>query len=191
MYKKCKANVKCKIQGCTDRHHHLLHDMIIFRRQQWQIDQGSGSSTHYTATSAPDTGTLQDSLSQQGPSQIAYHGSGQRRALLQMLPIIVHGRNGTQMKLLALLDSGCDCTLLLHQMAQKLGVTNQTDQPQDIKITGVNGTKNVKSLAISEPIYVSPADNPYKKFALYDIQTVLALPGPSHTLKWSEIKHHF
>ena len=108
-----------------------------------------------------------------------------------MLPIIVHGRNGTQMKLLALLDSGCDCTLLLHQMAQKLGVTNQTDQPQDIKITGVNGTKNVKSLAISEPIYVSPADNPYKKFALYDIQTVLALPGPSHTLKWSEIKHHF
>ena len=34
MYKKCKANVKCKIQGCTDRHHHLLHDMIIFRGEK-------------------------------------------------------------------------------------------------------------------------------------------------------------
>jgi hypothetical protein len=42
----------------------------------------------------------------------ACYGYQPKKALLQVLPVIVHGKDGKQTEVLAMLDSGCDCTLI-------------------------------------------------------------------------------
>ncbi len=45
-----------------------------------------------------------------------------------------------------------------------------------------------QSITIPQPIYLSLVKDPYRKFALHDVQTISALPGPSYQVKWSDVK---
>ncbi len=86
------------------------------------------------------------------------------------------------------LDSGCDCTLISAGKAYELGLVPDQENSQKVTITGVNGTNTVESITIPQPIYLSSVKDPYRKFALHDVQTISAIPGPFYQVKWSDIK---
>ena len=206
MVKNCRQNVVCDVSGCSENHHSLVHDVIKQRQSQSVPRSASAESNHPsqvkpaptdTPTSSTDTQpsvTVPSNTSKKAlcaQSRSVYFSHARKQVLLQILPVIIHGRDGVQHEVFAMLDSGCDCTLLLHQSAQTCGLIQDSNQYKDISVSGINGTQVAKSTAIEEPVYISSVSNPYKKFALFDIQTIPQLPGPSQSVNWSEVKQQF
>ena len=76
--------------------------------------------------------------------------------------MIVHGKNGQQTEVFAMLDSGCDCTLISAAKAQELGLVSNQESSQKVTITGVNGTNTVESITINQPIILSSPKIPTK-----------------------------
>ena len=130
-------------------------------------------------TSTPNMPSTAEEYPGQETRRTACYGYQPKKALLQVLPVIVHGKDGKQTEVLAMLDSGCDCTLISAGKAYELGLVPDQENSQKVTITGVNGTNTVPSITIPQPIYLSSVKDPYRKFALHDVQTISALPGPS------------
>ena len=82
----------------------------------------------------------------------ACYGHQHKKLLLQVLPVIVNGKDGQQTKVLAMLDSGCDCTLISVAKAHELGLVSNQESSQKVTVTGVNGTNTVESITINQPI---------------------------------------
>ena len=63
-------------------------------------------------TSTPNMPSTAEEDPGQETRRTACYGYQPKKALLQVLPVIVHGKDGKQTEVLAMLDSGCDCTLI-------------------------------------------------------------------------------
>jgi hypothetical protein len=193
----CNRKMKCGTDGCTDNHHKLLHDIQSLRSKPSPAHKREGVSPIAPSFTPGDNSsqmntpkalsTAEADLGQE-TRRTACYGYQPKRALLQVLPVIVHGKDGKQSEVLAMLDSGCDCTLMSENKAHELGLVQDHGNSQKVTITGVNGANTVESITISQPVYLSSVKDPYRKFALYDVQTILALPGPSYHVKWSDVK---
>ena len=118
----------------------------------------------------------------------ACYGYQPKKSLLQVLPVIAHRKDGQQTEVLAMLDSGCDCKLISAAKAFELGLVRNQEDSQKVTITDVNGTNTVESINIVQPIFLSSSKDPYRKFALYDVQMIPALPSPSYQINWSDVK---
>ncbi len=98
-------------------------------------DNSGQTSTPNILSTAEDPG--------QKTRRTACYGYQPKKALLQVLPVIVHGKDGKQTEVLAMLDSGCDCTLISAGKAYELGLVLDQENSQKVTITGVNGTNTV------------------------------------------------
>ncbi len=79
--------------------------------------------------------------------------------------MIVHGKDGKQTEVLAMLDSGCDCTLISAGKAYELGLVPDQENSQKVTITGVNGANTVESITIPQPIYLSSVKERYRSLS--------------------------
>ena len=114
----------------------------------------------------------------------ACYGYQPKKALLQVLPVIAHGKDGSFSNVRFWLW----LPLISADKAYELGLVPDQENSQKVTITGVNGTNTVESITIPQPVYLSSVKDPYRKFALHDVQPISALPGPSYQVKWSDVK---
>ena len=156
--------MKCGIDGCTDNHHKLLHDVQSLRSKPPPVHNPAAINPMATAFSPrANSGQMStqnmSSASEETPGQEIHHtacyGHQPKKSLLQVLPVIVHGKDGQQTEVLAMLDSGCDCTLISAAKAQELGLVSNQESSQKVTITGVNGTNTVESITINQPIILA------------------------------------
>ena len=125
---KCPVRKQCQIDGCKGYHHSLLHRVE-------SKEPGSGPSRE------ENIGTASESKQS---SQV----KRSTPVLLQVIPVTVHGPNGS-LTTHAMLDSGSTCSLVLSGIADKLGLKGPEEQ---VTLNGIQGTSHLSSRRVNTEV---------------------------------------
>ena len=105
MLKECQSEFRCRVDGCRQKHHTLLH--------KEPLDNQNGNSDN-RKQSPPQNNIPTDG------NVNSFSKSNLCRPFLQVLRVYVTAINGKRLKFNALLDSGSDSTLISKTLANKL-----------------------------------------------------------------------
>ena len=105
MLKECQSEFRCRVDGCRQKHHTLLH--------KEPLDNQNGNSDN-RKQSPPQNNIPTDG------NVNSFSKSNLCRPFLQVLRVYVTDINGKRLKFNALLDSGSDSTLISKTLADKL-----------------------------------------------------------------------
>ena len=105
MLKECQSEFRCRVDGCRQKHHTLLH--------KEPLDNQNGNSDN-RKQSPPQNNIPTDG------NVNSFSKSNLRGPFLQVLPVYVTDINGKRFKANALLDFGSDSTLISKTLADKL-----------------------------------------------------------------------
>ncbi|XP_055605028.1 uncharacterized protein LOC129753255 [Uranotaenia lowii] len=159
----CRSNSRCGIEGCTTRHHPLLHSNRSFQNKSSASTSNSRSNPTPTAPvqKAPVSG------------ECLTHRSPENKFLFRILPITVHGA-GKSIDTHAFVDEGSSLTLVEQSLVKELGAkgtprvlcltwtgkisrTDRESEVLDLTISGQNNMKvclkdsrTVKNLSLSK-----------------------------------------
>ncbi|XP_049284605.1 uncharacterized protein LOC125764417 [Anopheles funestus] len=171
-WRSCKNRHRCGINGCTYRHHVLLHEP----------NEPAGSSSV----------VRRDQLKRQGSegSQAVHnlHQMSPAAALFRIVPVTVYGASAA-VNTFAFLDEGSSMTLVDEDLAVQLGVKGERE-PLCIKWTGDTTRMEPSSMKIDFEIGPVTAS---KRFPMKAVRTVSRLSLPQQTFKmgdgsWDHLK---
>lgn len=168
----CEAKL-CGKEGCTFKHHELLHKELKNRTEP----------DHETRQSSSESSTIPDA---------ARHGCNIHRSLsnsvlLRYLPVIIHGEKGS-VHTFAFLDDGSELTLLDRELADELGLKG-TEVPLNLRWTG--GTERCEQDSRITSLSIKGDQNEAKMFKLDEVQTVKELQLPYQTLDMVEMTKRY
>ncbi|XP_055622791.1 uncharacterized protein LOC129766295 [Toxorhynchites rutilus septentrionalis] len=158
----CKAK-PCGKDGCTYRHHELLHN-----------DQK-------TQTSTGNQELLQASTSRHSCNT---HQTTSSSVLFRYLPVVLSGP-GKEVHTYAFLDEGSALTLLDQELADELKLDGTTS-PLCLRWTG--GTQRHEKNSSIVKLHVAARHHEARKFSLEDVRTVSQLMLPRQTLNLDELR---
>ncbi|XP_055605117.1 uncharacterized protein LOC129753328 [Uranotaenia lowii] len=173
----CRISGRCGVNGCTHRHHQLLHSGRSKNLTSNPREPGSGSGHQNKPTTRNSANTVVP-ISQPSTSHTPTHGnnyahhSPELTFLFRILPITVHG-NGKSVETFAFVDEGSSLTMVEDSLVEELGIqgtpqvlclqwtgdmmrTEQESKIVDIKISGpsknkmrLSDARTVSNLALS------------------------------------------
>ncbi|XP_062557407.1 uncharacterized protein LOC134222278 [Armigeres subalbatus] len=172
----CKAK-PCGKDGCSFRHHELLHNEQKVKRQTTNPlghDGNRQSSEHPPSPSGAERGCNT-------------HQAASSPVLFRYLPVIVSGP-GKPIRTYAFLDEGSGTTLLDQDLADELQLVG-TPSPICLRWTG--GTERCEKNSRMVRLQVAGQFESAKKFSLDDVQTVDELLLPQQTLDFNDLKKSY
>ncbi|XP_043225032.1 uncharacterized protein LOC122383037 isoform X1 [Amphibalanus amphitrite] len=139
----CRWAKPCGEEGCTMRHHELLHGSSRVFRRQWPVEEAR-QQDHVVKrqTSANDA---------QAPTQVetSVHRTvatsfpvDESETLLQIVPVRIHGEGSTFEDVFALLDPGSQTSLCAADVLTSLNITGT---PSDLCLQNVEGSGSPQS----------------------------------------------
>lgn len=155
---RCRSKQICSVNGCNGRHHSLLHNANISR-----------AVTTSTETRA-----------------ITSHHRTQRSAIFKILPVILHGKEGT-IEAYAFLDDGSSLTLMENELADKLGLIGEPD-PLCLVWTSNVTRQEPESKRVALDISSIRND---RRYQIKDVRTVNKLVLPVQTLDVKDLSNQF
>ncbi|XP_065074000.1 uncharacterized protein LOC135698068 [Ochlerotatus camptorhynchus] len=162
----CKAK-PCGKDGCTYRHHELLHN-------------DSKDKPKSTETTARREQSPQPSTSKSGCNT---HQTTVSSVLFRYLPVVLYG-NKRAIRTYAFLDEGSALTLLDQELANELQLDG-TVSPLCLRWTG--GTERHEADSRIYNLHIGGVKNESKKFLLSDVRTVKELLLPQQTMDMAEL----
>ncbi|XP_065094846.1 uncharacterized protein LOC135715533 [Ochlerotatus camptorhynchus] len=162
----CKAK-PCGKDGCTYRHHELLHN-------------DSKDKPKSTGTTARREQSPQPSTSKSGCNT---HQTTVSSVLFRYLPVVLYG-NKRAIRTYAFLDEGSALTLLDQELANELQLDG-TVSPLCLRWTG--GTERHEADSRIYNLHIGGVKNKSKKFLLSDVRTVKELLLPQQTMDMAEL----
>ncbi|XP_065094740.1 uncharacterized protein LOC135715349 [Ochlerotatus camptorhynchus] len=163
-YSKAKP---CGKDGCTYRHHELLHN------NSKENPKNTGSTTEGEQSS-------QSSTSKSGCNT---HQTTVSSVLFRYLPVVLYGKN-TAICTYAFLDEGSALTLLDQELANELQLDG-TVSPLCLRWTG--GTERHEADSHIYNLHIAGGKNESKKFLLSDVRTVKELLLPQKTMDMAKL----
>ncbi|XP_058816133.1 uncharacterized protein LOC131679419 [Topomyia yanbarensis] len=151
----CKSKQVCGTNGCTFKHHQLLHN------NQREGALRSGSRDSHSATVAQDTSVRECNA----------HHKATNKGLFRVAPIVIHGPVKS-IKTFAFLDDGSSLTLVDASLVQELKLQG-TPEPLCLKWTG--NKRRMESDSMRLDLEVSGTGEVQKKYRLAGAHTVASL----------------
>ncbi|XP_058816775.1 uncharacterized protein LOC131680070 [Topomyia yanbarensis] len=151
----CKSKQVCGTNGCTFKHHQLLHN------NQREGALRSGSRDSHSATVAQDTSVRECNA----------HHKATNKGLFRVAPIVIHGPVKS-IKTFAFLDDGSSLTLVDASLVQELKLQG-TPEPLCLKWTG--NKRRMESDSMKLDLEVSGTGEVQKKYRLAGAHTVAGL----------------
>ncbi|XP_058817309.1 uncharacterized protein LOC131680612 [Topomyia yanbarensis] len=167
----CKHNKECGTDGCSYRHHPLLHC----------------EGRQYTRPS-PTSMTIPPPVrgNQRNNTSCNVH-LGQSEILLRIVPVLLHDPSKT-LRTYAFLDDGSELTLMEQSLADELGVQGPL---KSLCLRWTGGTTRTEDLSQKVSFQISSVANPCKKFPLSEVHTVGNLQLRSQTLLVPEMREKY
>ncbi|XP_050072670.1 uncharacterized protein LOC126560760 [Anopheles maculipalpis] len=174
-WRTCRNRPVCGKEGCTYRHHALLHGVEESRRVSNEIgasEPGIGRN---------NGGAIAESNHHQ-------YASSSSKALFRIVPVTVYGPAGA-VATFAFLDEGSSMTLVDEDLAEKLGVKGVVE-PLCIRWTG--NTTRVEAGSRRVNLEVGPIGST-RRFAVNSVRTVPAMNLPRQSFvqdegRWEHLK---
>ncbi|XP_062715437.1 uncharacterized protein LOC134291545 [Aedes albopictus] len=168
----CKAK-PCGKDGCSFRHHELLHNELKSKSHQSTTAAGNPESSQPTTSGA-----------EQGCNT---HQTVSSSVLFRYLPVVLSGPEKT-IHTYAFLDEGSGTTLLDQDLADELQLDG-TPNPICLRWTG--GTERCEKDSCIVRLQVAGRHADAEKFTLEGVQTVNELLLPRQTLDFGELKRSY
>ncbi|XP_062703670.1 uncharacterized protein LOC115259000 [Aedes albopictus] len=170
----------CGRNGCTYKHHELLHNDQNFK-------QSANQTTHI-----PPTPQVQALRQEESSPEVTTHGCNTHQmkssaVLFRYLPVILKGPQGS-IHTYAFLDEGSHLSLIDQELADELKL-NGTNMPLCLRWTG--GTQRCEKDSLSVTLDISGTSETAKNFQLVGVRTVEELMLPQQTLNVDELKHRY
>ena len=145
--RKCKSTIRCKVEGCGQAHHTLLH----FHEPKEEADKGTVNQTNEVN---------QDLITDQGTScNTLMHSVSaavdSSEALLQVIPVKVISNSGRQITTYGLIDSGSDITMVDPSLVKLLNIKGT---PTKLSLTTVNSA-DVEERGMKVNFKIASLDN--------------------------------
>ncbi|XP_065092537.1 uncharacterized protein LOC135713357 [Ochlerotatus camptorhynchus] len=170
----CKFTKMCGKNGCTFKHHRLLHN--------------DAKDKHYspTSTSEPKSGPSHQNAAEHTCNT---HRGNSNSVLFQYIPVTLHNK-GARINTFAFLDCGSSLTLLEEGLASELQLQGEK-HPLCLRWTA--DTCRYEDAAMRVSLEISGTRNEKVKHRLADVYTVKELKLPSQSLPFEELstKHAY
>ena len=129
---RCTSKDTCAVQGYGQKHHSQLHKTDMLRLNL------TAATFHpmQTDTGNAQQGTTPETHASCGMIEEPIHTQRIEKVALQMVPVILEGRNGIRIKANAFLDGGSSLSYLREQVADTLGLKAERRQLR-ISVFGV------------------------------------------------------
>ncbi|XP_065085825.1 uncharacterized protein LOC135707839 [Ochlerotatus camptorhynchus] len=164
----CKAK-PCGKDGCTYRHHELLHNDQNRNTENSNTQSGSHQSSQPEASSSGH--------------RCNTHQITSSSVLFRYLPVVLSGL-GKEVHTYAFLDEGSALTLLDQELADELNLSG-TSSPLCLRWTG--GTQRHEKNSRIVKLHIAARHHEARKFQLDDVRTVNELMLPQQTLDFNEL----
>ena len=129
---RCSLKGTCPVEGCVRRHHPQLHAVIALAQlnaaaETFHPSQAAAGDTSATSTQTNHTtcGVTEESVPRPG------------RVALQMIPVILEGKNEIKIRGNAFLDGGSGSSYLKEEIADILGLDTER-KPLRVAVFGAN-----------------------------------------------------
>ncbi|XP_062715269.1 uncharacterized protein LOC115260558 [Aedes albopictus] len=173
---KGNCNAKpCGKNGCTYRHHELLHNDSKERPQNTAAPVAAGNESKPSAPPCPN------------PSGCNTHQTDASSALFRYLPVVLYGKT-TVVHTYAFLDEGSELTLLDQELANLLELDG-AERPLCLRWTG--GTERCEPDSRAYNLQIAGAKERSKRFDINDVRTVKELKLPSQTLDMTKFSQEY
>ncbi|XP_053699346.1 uncharacterized protein LOC128746321 [Sabethes cyaneus] len=153
----CKSLQVCGKNGCTFKHHELLHN--------YQRD-GAGSNPSSSKGQNSNAGTQNTSV-----RECNAHHKSTNQGLFRVVPVVIHGPKKS-IKTYAFLDDGSSLTLVDASLVQELGLKGNPE-PLCLKWTG--NKRRLENDSLKLDIDVSGTGEIQKKYCLRGVHTICNL----------------
>lgn len=167
----CKAK-PCGKDGCSFRHHELLHNEQKFKQQT--IGQTADNPVTPPTTSDADL-------------VCNTHQAVSSTVLFRYLPVVLTGP-AKMVHTFAFLDEGSGATLLDQELADELELGGS---PSPICLRWTGGTERCEKDSCIVRLQVAGQYEGAAKFTLEEVQTVSELRLPQQTLDFDELKQSY
>ncbi|XP_062705726.1 uncharacterized protein LOC134287612 [Aedes albopictus] len=172
---KGNCNAKpCGKNGCTYRHHELLHN-------------DSKEKRNTAAAVAPKNESKPSVPPCPNPSGCNTHQVAVSSALFRYLPVVLYGKTAV-INTHAFLDEGSELTLLDQELADLLELDG-AERPLCLRWTG--GTERCEPDSRAYNLQIAGAKERSKRFDINDVRTVKELKLPSQTLDMSKLSQEY
>ncbi|XP_065087108.1 uncharacterized protein LOC135708862 [Ochlerotatus camptorhynchus] len=153
----CKSKQVCGKNGCTFKHHQLLHN-----------NQRDGAATNVSRASGENSATIAQNTSVR---ECNAHHKSTNKGLFRVAPVIIHGP-GKSIKTFAFLDDGSSLTLVDSSIVQELKLQGKSE-PLCLKWTG--NKRRMESDSVKLDLEISGTGEIQKKYRLAGAHTVASL----------------
>ncbi|XP_062702274.1 uncharacterized protein LOC115258215 [Aedes albopictus] len=174
----CDAK-SCGRNGCTYKHHELLHN-----------DQNAKLSSNQV-TQIPPTSQVEAPRQQEAVPVPTHdcntHQTKSSAVLFRYLPVILNGPQGS-IHTYAFLDEGSHLSLIDQELADQLNLKG-ANTPLFLRWTG--GTQRCEKDSKSVTLHISGTDKMAKNFQLSGVRTVEELMLPEQTLNVEQLKYQY
>ncbi|XP_055623313.1 uncharacterized protein LOC129766739 [Toxorhynchites rutilus septentrionalis] len=169
----CRINKLCGINGCSFKHHELLHN-----DQKDQYQNRNAEPTNPQFEPQPSTSQVAQNYS---------HQSVASSVLFKIVKIVLYGV-GTRAEIYALLDDGSSVTLLEQNLADELKAKGIAS-PLWLKWTG--GTCRYEKDSRLTDLQIANHGNPGKRYTIRNVQTVNELLLPEQSMDVTVLKENY
>lgn len=166
---KCDAK-PCGINSCESNHHKLLHKP--------KDAENEDNEAHKEKKNQKKEDEKED-------SKHNCHMSGQNGILFKILPVMLHGKNGS-IETFAFIDEGSSVSVIASSLVSELGIDGPI-RPLSLKWT--DGSIQTEQHSKSLTLQISGIRNGSRKYRVNNIRTVSSLDLPQQTLNLEELKN--
>ena len=166
----CSYQKQCGVNGCSRSHNALLQNL---RNVTSMVNTDAVSATNPAVPTAVGSSTEHSNSS---------HRCSHTSVLLQVVPVTLYGPKG-YFNTHAMLDTGSTCSLLLADVAEKLGL----DGPlESVLLNGIQKTSELLTKRIN--VQVSPVNDFSTQFDVNGVLVVDHLNVPEKKMKLQELQ---
>lgn len=183
--KKCPSPKECGVEGCSYKHHPLLHR----KDKSYAVSKSSSEDMNkeHAAAEHDDKQKFKDNDSGDGSFNVTEDSVNWsiRAGSLAMIPVELTGPAGKK-KVYAFLDSGASTTMITEDLANKLGLEKR-QQPYSYVVFEGKKRNNVESSFVNVGIRGVHEKNTYQ---LTEIRTMKKLGVPKMSLNVDLLKEN-
>lgn len=181
MIKNCGSMVKCKIDGCVELHHPLLHSGKPRNTNETEHDKATINLHEDKPT---DNSTVdQPTASTSNNANLLMHAN--EGAKFQIVPVILS--NGeVEIRTYAFLDSGSNITIVESKLMKQLGVSGPT---RSLKLKWSNDISRVEHQSQSVRFSISNIEGNYTT-SLQNVRTVAKLQLPMQSMSLADLQKY-
>ena len=170
--KNCRFAKVCIVDGCRMRHHRMLHGSK-------RIAPGALSSAEKIATEG----------SSSAERVVAASGDrGQNTTLLQLVPVIILGKNGVRKTVCALLDPGSQTSLCREDVVTELGLSGESQLLRLQNVEGCGAAQRTKRLQL-KVLPVEPGSSPITVPEVFSVKDIkVTVPHVQKRASWTHLQ---